>query len=173
MGSWKPGIKNCEFGKEGSNLVSVAERMSTFLDIKSQRLSNLFGIEFMLIWVKIMFLGFFILKYPKNETLLVLLTEAKLVVLSATLSLKLDNQFGLRTYEKFSTNWVVPLLFKCDLLLLMHEPSHSAKIRRKDTLRTSPKIVRTSSGRPHMVLYVTPRDASLTGRPWDVLRTSF
>ena len=49
MGSWKPGIKNCEFGKEGSNLVSVAERMSTFLDIKSQRLSNLFRIEFMLI----------------------------------------------------------------------------------------------------------------------------
>ena len=34
MGSWKPGIKNCELGKEGSNLVSATERMSTFLDIK-------------------------------------------------------------------------------------------------------------------------------------------
>ena len=49
MGSWKSGIKNCELGKEGSNLVSVTERMSTFFDIKSQRLSNLFRIEFMLI----------------------------------------------------------------------------------------------------------------------------
>ena len=49
MGSWKPGIKNWELGKEGSNLVSVTERMSTFFDIKSQRLSNLFRIEFMLI----------------------------------------------------------------------------------------------------------------------------
>ena len=38
-----------------------------------------------------MFLGFFILKYSKSEALLVLLVEAKLVVLSATLSLKLDN----------------------------------------------------------------------------------
>ena len=28
MGSWKPGIKNCELGKEGSNLVSATERMS-------------------------------------------------------------------------------------------------------------------------------------------------
>ena len=28
MGSWKPGIKTCELGKEGSNLVSVTERMS-------------------------------------------------------------------------------------------------------------------------------------------------
>ena len=49
MGSWKPGIKNCELRKEGSNLVSATEKMSTFLDIKSQRLSNLFQIEFMLI----------------------------------------------------------------------------------------------------------------------------
>ena len=49
MGSWKPDIKNCELGKEGSNLVSATERMSTFFDIKSQRLSNLFRIEFMLI----------------------------------------------------------------------------------------------------------------------------
>ena len=78
--------------------------MSTFLDIKSQRLSNLFQIEFMLIQEKIMFLGFFILKYPKSETLLVLLAEAKLVVLSATLSLKLHNQFGLRACERFFTN---------------------------------------------------------------------
>ena len=30
MGSWKPGIKNCEFGKKGSNLASATERMSTF-----------------------------------------------------------------------------------------------------------------------------------------------
>ena len=49
MGSWKPGIKNWELGKEGFNLVSATERMSTFFDIKSQRLSNLFRIEFMLI----------------------------------------------------------------------------------------------------------------------------
>ena len=77
MGSWKPGIKNCELGKGGSNLVSDTERMSTCLNIKSQRLSNSFWIEFMLISEKIMFLGFFILKYLKSETLLVLLAEAK------------------------------------------------------------------------------------------------
>ena len=51
-----------------------------------------------------MFLGFFSLKYPKSETLLVLLVEAELVVLSATLLLKLDNQFGLRACENFFTN---------------------------------------------------------------------
>ena len=51
-----------------------------------------------------MFLGFFILKYPKSETLLVLLAEVNLVVLSATLSLKLHNQFGLRACEKSFTN---------------------------------------------------------------------
>ena len=49
MGSWKPGIKSCELRKEGSNLVSATEKMSTFLDIKSQKLSSLFQIEFMLI----------------------------------------------------------------------------------------------------------------------------
>ena len=38
MGSWKTGIKNCELGKEGCNLVSNTERMSAFLDIKPQRL---------------------------------------------------------------------------------------------------------------------------------------
>ena len=43
-----------------------------------------------------MFLGFFILKFLKSETLLVLLAEAKLVVLSAILSLKLYNQFDLK-----------------------------------------------------------------------------
>ena len=48
-GSSKPGIKHWELGKGRSNLVSATERMSTFLDIKSQRLSNLFRIEFMLI----------------------------------------------------------------------------------------------------------------------------
>ena len=51
-----------------------------------------------------MFLGFFVLKYPKSEKLLVLLAEAKLVVSSATLSLKLHNQSGLRAREKFFTN---------------------------------------------------------------------
>ena len=70
-----------------------------------------------------MFLGFFILKFPESETLLVFLAEAKLVVLSATLSLKLHNQFGLKVCEKCFTNWAVPLLFKCNLLLLRHEPS--------------------------------------------------
>ena len=49
VGSWKPGIKNYELGKEASSLVSATERMFTFFDIKSQRLSNLFRIEFMLI----------------------------------------------------------------------------------------------------------------------------
>ena len=42
----------------------------------------------------------------------------------------------------------------------------------EDALRTYPKNVLTSIGRPHMVLYVTPRDASAAGRPWDILRTS-
>ena len=49
-----------------------------------------------------MFLGFFILKFLKSEkTLLLLLVEAKLVILSATLSLKLHNQFGQRVCENF------------------------------------------------------------------------
>ena len=60
-----------------------------------------------------MFLGFFILKFFKRETLMVLLTEAKLVVLLATLSLKLHNQLGLRACEKIFTNRAVPFLFKC------------------------------------------------------------
>ena len=96
MGSCKPGIENCELGKEGSNFVSATEGMSTFFNIKPQRLSNLFWIEFMLIQEKIMLLGFSILKFLKSETLLVLSAEAKLVVLSAKLLLKLNNQFGLR-----------------------------------------------------------------------------
>ena len=70
-----------------------------------------------------MFLGFFIFKFLKSETSLVLLVVAKLVVLSATLPLKLHNQFGLRAFEKVFTNRAVPLLFKCNLLLLRHEPS--------------------------------------------------
>ena len=65
-----------------------------------------------------MFLGFFILKFLKSKTLLVLLAEAKMVVLAVTLSLKLHNQFGFRACEKFFTNRTVPLLFKCNLLLL-------------------------------------------------------
>ena len=48
-----------------------------------------------------MFLQFFILKFLKSETLLVLLAEAKLVALSVTLSLKLHNQFGFRACETF------------------------------------------------------------------------
>ena len=70
-----------------------------------------------------MFLGFFILKFLKSETLLVLLAKANLVVLSVTLSLKLHNQFGFRACEKVFTNGAVPLLFTCNLLLLRHEPS--------------------------------------------------
>ena len=38
--------------------------------------------------------------------------------------------------------------------------------------RDVPKNVLTSSGGPHMVHYVTSRDASAAGRPWDVLKTS-
>ena len=70
-----------------------------------------------------MFLGFFILKFLKSETLLILLAEAKLVVLLVTLSLKLHNQLGFRASQRFFTNRAVPLLFKCNLLLLRHEPS--------------------------------------------------
>ena len=73
-----------------------------------------------------MFLGFFILKFLKSETMLVLLAEAKLVVLSITLSLKLHNQKlenCEKTCEKSFTNRAVPLLFKCNLLLLRHEQS--------------------------------------------------
>ena len=103
MGSWKQGIKNCELGKEESNLVSATERMSTFLDIISQRLPNLFRIEFVDI-KKDYVLRIFHFKSLKSETLLVLLAEAKLVVLSATLSLKLHNQFALRACEKMFTN---------------------------------------------------------------------
>ena len=46
-----------------------------------------------------MFLGFFILKCLKSETLLVLLAEAKLIILSVTQSLNLHNQFGFRASE--------------------------------------------------------------------------
>ena len=70
-----------------------------------------------------MFLGFFILKSSKSEALLVLLAEAKLIVLSTTLSLKLQNQFSLRASQKFFTNRAVPLLFKCNLFLLRHKSS--------------------------------------------------
>ena len=49
--------------------------------------------------------------------------------------------------------------------------SHSAKLHPEDDLKTSPNVL-TSSGRPHMVLYVMPRDASAAGRTWDVLSTS-
>ena len=48
-----------------------------------------------------MFFAFFILKFSKSETLPLLLAEAKLIVLSATLSLKLNNQFGLIVCEDF------------------------------------------------------------------------
>ena len=48
-----------------------------------------------------MLLGFFILKFLKSETLLVLSVEVKLVVLSVTLSLKLHDQFGFRACDKF------------------------------------------------------------------------
>ena len=71
-----------------------------------------------------MFLGFFIRKFLKSETLLVLLSE-ELVVLSATLSLKLHNHFGLSAFEKVFTNRAVTLLFKCNLLLLRNKPSIS------------------------------------------------
>ena len=37
---------------------------------------------------------------------------------------------------------------------------HSVKLRPEDVLRTSPKNVLTFSGRPDMILYVAPRDAS-------------
>ena len=115
----KTRYSNCELGKEGSNLVSVTERMSSFFDIKSQRLSNLFQIEFMVIQEKIMFLGFFVLKFLRCETMLVLLAEVELVVLSATL----HDQFGLRACKRYFTNRAVPLLFKRNLLLLRREPS--------------------------------------------------
>ena len=69
-----------------------------------------------------MFLGFFILKFLKSETFLVLLSE-ELVVLSATLSLKLHNHFGLSAFEKVFTNRAVTLLCKCNLLLLRNKPS--------------------------------------------------
>ena len=49
MGSWETGNESCKLGKEGSNLVSATERSSTYLFVKSQRLSNLFRIVFMLI----------------------------------------------------------------------------------------------------------------------------
>ena len=36
-----------------------------------------------------------------------------------------------------------------------------------------PKNVLRSSGRPYIVLYVTPKDISAAGRPWDVIRRQF
>ena len=53
----------------------------------------------MLIEERIRFLGFFVLKFSKNETMLVLFVEETLVALSATLLLRLHNQFGLRASE--------------------------------------------------------------------------
>ena len=61
----KPGNKNCAFGNEESSFVSVTERTSTLFTTMSQRFSNLLRIEFMFIYEKIMFLGFFDLKLPK------------------------------------------------------------------------------------------------------------
>ena len=54
------------------------------------------------------------------------------------------------------------------LLPNMHQPT-----RKNYVLRTSPEDVLTSSERPHLVSYVTPREASAVVCPSDVLRTSF
>ena len=47
----------------------------------------------------------------------------------------------------------------------VHSPTRQIYVPRE-------KRPKTSLGRPHMVLYVTPRDVSSAGRPWDVLRMS-
>ena len=46
-GLWKPGIKNCKFGNEGSRFVSAMQKISILPATNSQRFSNLFLIEFM------------------------------------------------------------------------------------------------------------------------------
>ena len=65
-GSWKPGNKNGAFGNEGLSFVSAIERMSTLFPTIT--FSNLLRIEFMFIYEKIIFLGFFDLKFPKWDT---------------------------------------------------------------------------------------------------------
>ena len=50
--------------------------------------------------------------------------------------------------------------------------NESAKLHPEDVLGSSPKNLLMSSRRLHIIIYVTPRDASLSVRPWDVLRTS-
>ena len=104
--------------------------MSTSLDIKSN-ISDRIYVDIRKDYVLRIFYSqisskIFILKFLfSNEKLLVLLAEAKLVVLSGTLLLKLHNQFDLRACEKCLINRTVPLLFKCNLLLLRQEPSIS------------------------------------------------
>ena len=78
--------------------------------------------------------------------------------------------------SKNITSYVLCLFLKSSkafsVSLSKSKVTYSAKLRPADILRRSPKNVLMSSGRPHMVQYVTPKDASLAGRPWDVLRTS-
>ena len=59
------------------------------------------------------------------------------------------------------------------LLPNKHQPTRKNYVLRTSLLRTSPEDVLTSSGRPHLVSYVTPREAFAAVCPWDVLRTLF
>ena len=47
-----------------------------------------------------------------------------------------------------------------------------SKIMSRGRPETSPKNLLTSLGLSHVVLYVTPRDTSAAGHPWDALWTS-
>ena len=54
------------------------------------------------------------------------------------------------------------------LLPNKHQPT-----RKNYVIRASPEDVLMSSGRPHLVTYVTPRKISAAVCPWDVLKMSF
>ena len=79
------------------------------------------------------------------------------------------------SFYKFVTFFIIFLLVFTSLWFFFHYFvffSHSAKLCLEDILRRSLQNAIMSSGQPHMFLYEMWRDASLAGRPWDILMTS-
>ena len=85
-----------------------------------QSFSNLLRIEFMFIYEKIIFLGFFDLKLPKWDTSEAI-NEESFVRLLTCPSMFLYNQSELTIFAKFFVKTAAPLLLKCNLLLVRKE----------------------------------------------------
>ena len=89
--------------------------MSTFSATTSQRFSNLFRIEFMFKYEKIMLPIFFDFKLRKWDKLENELTELIVRLRNSPLSFSFMSQTEFTTFEKFLISKEVLLLFKCNL----------------------------------------------------------